>query len=289
MQFSDSLLTSVFKLFLVLRTTGGPQEELQPHPNGNLHTNDQSGLCRPPSYTDGQPEWGVAKPFTILVEGTVGCGKSTLVDIMSRSLRRLLAVPEPVDRWTNVNGTDMLQLWFNDPKRWSGAFHMESSLTRIKLAVQKPMVNGRPALVRIMERSIYSERSCFMEYSKQKGLISDPEYNLMDLWHKFAMVKFGDKIKPDLILFLKTDHDTVAKRIKMRGRKEEANIDMGFVDGINRLHEDWLLYQNSTFPVPAPVMVLNGTLSLADFETYIRDEMMEKIIPKDLLPYMSRS
>ena len=96
-----------------------------------------------------------------------------------------------------------------------------------------------------------------MEYSKQKGLISDPEYNLMDLWHKFAMVKFGDKIKPDLIrefskififshydtieqnlnfnsVFLKTDHDTVAKRIKMRGRKEEANIDMGFVDGINR-------------------------------------------------------
>ena len=38
-----------------------------------------------------------------------------------------------------------------------------------------------------------------MEYSKQKGLISDPEYNLMDLWHKFAMDKFGDKIKPDLI------------------------------------------------------------------------------------------
>ena len=33
-----------------------------------------------------------------------------------------------------------------------------ATLTRIKLAVQKPMVNGRPALVRIMERSIYSER-----------------------------------------------------------------------------------------------------------------------------------
>ena len=33
-----------------------------------------------------------------------------------------------------------------------------ATLTRIKLAVQKPMVNGRPALVRLMERSIYSER-----------------------------------------------------------------------------------------------------------------------------------
>ena len=43
MQFSDSLLTSVFKLFLVLKTTGGPHEELQPQPNGNLHTYDPSG------------------------------------------------------------------------------------------------------------------------------------------------------------------------------------------------------------------------------------------------------
>ena len=55
-----------------------------------------------------------------------------------------------------------------------------------------------------------------MEYSKQKGLISDPEYNLMDLWHKFAMVKFGDKIKPDLIrecskIFIFSHYDTIVE------------------------------------------------------------------------------
>ena len=70
----------------------------------------------------------------------------------------MVAIPEPVDKWQNVNGTDMLELMFQDPKRWMGAFQMESTLTRIKDAVKKPVVRGRPALVRVMERSLYSER-----------------------------------------------------------------------------------------------------------------------------------
>jgi len=243
------------------------------------------GLCQLPTYTDGQLPWHT-KPYTILVEGTVGCGKSTLVNILT-PLHSLMAVPEPVEQWTNINGTDMLDLMFQDPPRWMGTFQMESTLTRIKDAVRKPMVKGRPALVRVMERSLYSERFCFMEYAKQhENGMSETEFNLMDLWHKWAMEKFESKIKPDLIIFLKTDVETVEKRIKKRGRPEEQNIDMNYVDAINRLHEDWLLYQNSSFPVPAPVLVMNGTLSLEDFKTYVKEEMLEKIIPADLRPYV---
>jgi len=250
----------------------------------NFQAPQSDSLCQLPTYTDGQRQW-LIKPYTILVEGTVGCGKSTLVNILA-PLHSLMAVPEPVEKWTNVNGTDMLDLMFQDPQRWQGAFQMESTLTRIKDAVQKPMVKGRPALVRVMERSLYSERYCFMEYARQNSMITETEFNLMDLWHKFAMENFESKIKPDLIIFLKTDLETVEKRIKKRGRPEEQNIDLGFVNALNRLHEDWLLYQNSSFPVPAPVLVMNGTLSLEDFKTYVKEEMLEKIIPADLRPYV---
>jgi len=78
----------------------------------------------------------------------------------------------------------------------------------------------------------------------------------------------------------------VARRIKKRGRIEEKNIDMSFVDGINRLHEDWLVHQNTSFPVPAPVMVINGTLELEDFRSYVTDEVMHKIVPSELQPYV---
>jgi len=125
-----------------------------------------------------------------------------------------------------------------------------------------------------------------MEFARRSGMLSEPEFNVMDLWHKFAIRNYEPKIKPDLIVFLKTNTETVARRIKKRGRIEEKNIDMSFVDGINRLHEDWLVHQNTSFSVPAPVMVINGTLELEDFRSYVKDEVMHKIVPSELQPYV---
>jgi len=273
---SESLFSSLFKLFLVLNV--GPEK------SGNNLSSINNGLCKLPQYTTNVGSSWSQKPYTIIIEGTVGAGKYTLVAILAEHMHRIAAIPEPVDQWQHVNGTNMLQLLFQDPNRWQGAFQMESTLTRIKDAVKKPVVRGRPALVRIMERSLYSERYCFMEYSKRNGMFSDPEFNVMDLWHKFAMKNFETKIKPDLILFLRVPLEIVAERIKKRGRTEEQNIDLSFVDGINRLHEDWLVYQNTSFPVPAPVVMVDASLGMEDFKTMVKEELLHKIIPSELQP-----
>jgi len=273
-----TFLAAVVKIFAVLtqpppdplQLSGGP---LSPQ----LHSHCQLPHA-PPTPTE-------PRPFTIIVEGTVGCGKSTLLDIVS-SLPGVMVVPEPVSEWQNVNGTDLLQLMIEDGPRWSGLFQMEATLSRLKAALQKAVdARGRPALVRIMERSLYSERYCFLEQLKRTNTISDPEYFVMDRWHKFAVENFEPQIKPDLIVFLKTDLETVSERIQRRGREEEQNIDLNFVDGINKLHEDWLLHRNSSFPVPAPVVVMNGTLSLEDFKQYVHQNI-DQIIPADLQPYI---
>ena len=36
-----------------------------------------------------------------------------------QSLPKIDVIPEPVDKWTNLNGTDLLDLLFKDPKRWA--------------------------------------------------------------------------------------------------------------------------------------------------------------------------
>ncbi len=46
-------------------------------------------------------------PFTVLVEGNVGSGKSTLLKVFE-GRSDVKVVPEPVDRWQSVNGTDLL-------------------------------------------------------------------------------------------------------------------------------------------------------------------------------------
>ena len=49
----------------------------------------------------------------------------------------LAPVPEPVKDWQNVSGTgvNMLDLMFQDGKRWSGTFQLVSSLSRFVLNI----------------------------------------------------------------------------------------------------------------------------------------------------------
>ena len=41
-------------------------------------------------------------------------------------------LPEPVDKWTNLNGTDLLDLLFKDPKRWALAQESYVQLTMLE-------------------------------------------------------------------------------------------------------------------------------------------------------------
>ena len=85
------------------------------------------------------PSWQVMKnrkrPFTFFVEGIVGAGKSTLLEPFKViTLKNSFSLanfeifqkypmmdiyPEPVKQWTHLNGTDLLQLVYDDPYRWA--------------------------------------------------------------------------------------------------------------------------------------------------------------------------
>jgi deoxyadenosine/deoxycytidine kinase len=52
-------------------------------------------------------------------------------------------------------------------------------------------------------------------------------------------------------VYLQSDPKTVMKRIRKRGRREEAHITMEFLEGLHTLHEDWLVHKNTTFRMPS--------------------------------------
>ena len=45
--------------------------------------------------------------FTVCVEGNIGSGKTTLLDYFSK-FRDVEVFPEPVDKWRNVKGLNLL-------------------------------------------------------------------------------------------------------------------------------------------------------------------------------------
>jgi len=58
--------------------------------------------------------------------------------------------------------------------------------------------------------------------------------------------------------------------VKRRGRPEEADLKLDFIEKIHILHDEWLMGkgEGTKFHVPAPVLVLDANQSLAK----MRDE-----------------
>jgi hypothetical protein len=73
------------------------------------------------------------RPITFCVEGNVGAGKSTYLSMINDigKCNEIQVVQEPVEQWRNVNGENLLERFYRDPKRYAFTFQQYVLLTRI--------------------------------------------------------------------------------------------------------------------------------------------------------------
>ena len=76
------------------------------------------------------------RPFTVVVEGNIGSGKTTFLELFNKK-EIVEVITEPVEEWRNVGGHNLLQLMYDDPSRWSHIFQSYVQLTMTKNHVQK--------------------------------------------------------------------------------------------------------------------------------------------------------
>ena len=57
------------------------------------------------------------RPFTVLVEGNIGSGKSTYLKHFSKLSKDVDIITEPVDKWRDLNSHNLLQMMYEDPQR----------------------------------------------------------------------------------------------------------------------------------------------------------------------------
>ena len=60
---------------------------------------------------------------------------------------------EPVPRWCDVDGHNLLSLLYQDPQKWSFSFQSMVQLTRLQIMTRPPQ--GR---VKLIERSLQNNR-----------------------------------------------------------------------------------------------------------------------------------
>lgn len=256
---------------------------------------------------------------TICVEGNIGCGKTTILNFFKQhyenqndGLNKPKIVMEPVEKWKNLEGENLLQYFYDNAKEHSLAFQTYAQLTMIKQHTSKP---------RLMERSIYSARYCFTENLYNLDMLTHIEYTILDKWFKHltqakmsnktaaAAVSYGrfrsildrnnnnsninqqhhakkrsrasmevrhllgsENVKIDFIIYLRCSPMKTLGRIRARGRIEEDKIAFEYVKQLHDCYENWLI--NERFPLPAPVIVL---------DTDCRQDHMELLYEKALL------
>ena len=191
-------------------------------------------------------EWA-PKPARVklAVEGNIGAGKSTFLDVLCDGTLELQdiieIVPEPVEEWQKVETgehapVNLLDQFYKDPKRYAYAFQHYVLLTRMQKD-RNARSSNKP--LQILERSIFSDRMVFVRAMHEAGFLGDLELSIYDSW--FSMQIGQDRaLTPDGFIYLKARPETCIKRLRNRNRSEEAGVDEAYLENLHDKHESWL-------------------------------------------------
>tara|TARA_R110002073_G_scaffold123085_5_gene266439 strand:+ start:6198 stop:6812 length:615 start_codon:yes stop_codon:yes gene_type:complete len=194
------------------------------------------------------------------VEGNIGSGKSTFLKKLSSQFK---VVQEPVEEWSNMrnaNGKNVLEEFYEDPKRNAYLFQSIAFRSRIKNITDLNADNV------IIERSIYTDRIVFAEVCREDGNINDIEWDDYTAWFDFIVKHI--RFKPKGFIYLRTDPEKSHERINKRNRSGESIISLDYLKKLHGRHDKWLMEEDN-------VLVLDVT---EDFES--NPEHLDKMIQK---------
>lgn len=123
-------------------------------------------------------------PIIISLDGNIGAGKSTLLEEIRKACPDYECVVEPVGEWTslcNTDGKSLLQMFYEDKKRWAYTFQNCAILTRIK-ALREAIRDAKKKII-ITERSVLTDRYVFAEMLRDSGDLNGLEWTLYTKWY----------------------------------------------------------------------------------------------------------
>ena len=208
---------------------------------------------------------GRAEKVTIAVEGNIGSGKTTLLKYL-KDTDQAHVVDEPVEKWRHVTpGADgnLMELMYKNPMRYAYLFQSYVLLTMMEAHEEEHISNGP---YKVMERSVYSARYCFIENLRKMTppLINELEYAVSTQWFDYLIKHRRPQV--DLIVYIRTSPAICLSRLQKRNHSEEVGVSLAYLQSLHELHEDWLIHNTTQHGGNVPVLVLNGDTDSADYE-----------------------
>jgi len=177
----------------------------------------------------------------ISLDGNIGAGKSTLLEEIGKRLP-IHVVNEPVAQWTSLQyeGKNLLELFYQDKKRWAYTFQNCAILSRLK-NIKDAVDAGHKTI--ITERSILTDKYVFADMLQSTGDMNSLEWQLYESWFQI----FGKEYPVNGIIYISTSSATSKDRIINRNRSGEENIDMEYLNALDIQHKKWI--ENTSIPV----------------------------------------
>ncbi len=176
-------------------------------------------------------------PIVIGCEGNVGAGKSTLLEHLRTAFPDVEVVLEPVGEWMRLkdaSGKSLLELFYEDKKRWAYTFQNCAILTRLRTILTALKTTTKRVI--LAERTVLTDRYVFAEMLRADGTLDPMEWELYRTWF--------DTFAADLpirgVVYLTTGVGTSAERIVHRGRAGEEHIPLDYLAALDAQHHRWL-------------------------------------------------
>ena len=182
----------------------------------------------------------------------------------------------------------MLSEFYNNPSRYAYTFQHFVFMTRL-LQAKEPRTNDLS--MRIVERSVFSDKMIFVEAAHEGGWMSDLELSIFESWfsptvkvsvqllHFRACFVYNlvfqafPELVPDGFIYLRTSPETCMQRMQGRARGEETGVSLHYLKTLHEKHETWLHPRKSGSKQSSPSFVDALGASII----YIRDARVPAI------------
>ena len=239
----------------------------------------------------------------ISVEGNIGSGKSSLITNLKRLLKNddIELHHEPVDKWTNCEGENILEHFYTNPKEIGLSFQMLVLASRIEKQNQSKTIS-------IVERCPIID-ICFAYTGYCNGILSNPQAAVFIKVIK-SIFQSNQRSKPNGILYLRTPPNVCYNRMNYRGRKEEITVPLAYIEqlhiehdkmfrNINQIENNSIVNEKLKFQEKfeelyrlsminnkeynktlqrIPVIEIDGTNNLIDDDSYLIDNVLPKLL-----------
>jgi len=192
----------------------------------------------------------------IAIEGPIGIGKTSLVQLLGEYFNAHTVLE-------TVEDNPFLKEFYRNRERYAFQTEMFFLLSRYRQQMSLSQYN---LFNRVTITDYIFDRNRIFAYIN----LNNDEIRLYEDVYSILRNKIP---KPDLLIYLQADIDTLKKRINMRGRAFEKNISDEYLDGVNKAFNNYFFHYTQS-----PILIVNAN----DINFVERKEDLKDLIKKIL-------